>query len=87
VAERAANKPAGSYVAALLKDGPEAAARKVSEEGLEAALAGAGESDERLVSELADLWFHSYVLLAARGLDPAAVERELRERHDSAQSS
>jgi phosphoribosyl-AMP cyclohydrolase / phosphoribosyl-ATP pyrophosphohydrolase len=87
VAERAATRPEGSYVAALLEEGPEAAARKVSEEGLEAALAGAGESDERLVSELADLWFHSYVLLAARGLDPAAVERELRERHESAQSS
>jgi phosphoribosyl-AMP cyclohydrolase / phosphoribosyl-ATP pyrophosphohydrolase len=87
VAQRAETRPEGSYVAELLKGGPEVAARKVSEEGLEAALAGAGESDERLVSELADLWFHSYVLLAARGLDPAAVERELRERHDSAQSS
>jgi phosphoribosyl-ATP pyrophosphohydrolase len=54
---------------------------------LEAALAGAGESDDRVVSELADLWFHSYVLLAARGLDPAAVERELQSRHEQAQSS
>ena len=54
---------------------------KVGEEGVEAALAGAGESDERLVEELADLWFHSYVLLAARGLDPSAVEDELRRRH------
>ena len=52
----------------------------MGEEGVEAALAGAGESDERLVEELADLWFHSYVLLAARGLDPAAVEDELRRR-------
>ena len=41
---------------------------------------GSGESDERLVSEIADLWFHSYVLLAARGLDPAAVEDELARR-------
>jgi phosphoribosyl-AMP cyclohydrolase / phosphoribosyl-ATP pyrophosphohydrolase len=87
VAERATTRPEGSYVSALLEDGPGAAARKVNEEGLEAALAGAGESDERLVSELADLWFHSYVLLASRGLDPAAVERELRDRHDAAQSS
>ena len=46
----------------------------------EAVERGAGESDERLVEELADLWFHSYVLLAARGLDPAAVEDELRRR-------
>jgi phosphoribosyl-ATP pyrophosphohydrolase/phosphoribosyl-AMP cyclohydrolase len=80
VAARAAERPPGSYVAGLLDEGAAACARKVGEEGLEAALAGAGESDERLVSELADLWFHSYVLLAARGLDPAAVERELRRR-------
>jgi phosphoribosyl-ATP pyrophosphohydrolase/phosphoribosyl-AMP cyclohydrolase len=80
VAERAETRPEGSYVAGLVEAGPAAAARKLGEEGLEAALAGAGESDERLVSELADLWFHSYVLLAARGLDPAAVEDELRRR-------
>ncbi|MFL5945155.1 MAG: hypothetical protein ACJ74C_06925 [Gaiellaceae bacterium] len=43
-------------------------------------MAGAAESDERLVEELADLWFASYVLLASRGLDPAAVERELQRR-------
>jgi phosphoribosyl-ATP pyrophosphohydrolase/phosphoribosyl-AMP cyclohydrolase len=87
VAERAATRPDGSYVTALLEQGAGAAARKVGEEGLETALAGAGESDERLVSELADLWFHSYVLLAARGLDPVAVERELELRHETAQSS
>ena len=80
VAERAETRPEGSYVAGLVAAGPAAAARKLGEEGLEAALAGAGESDERLVSELADLWFHSYVLLASRGLDPAAVEDELRRR-------
>ncbi len=86
VAERAATRPEGSYVTALLERGPGLAARKVGEEGLEAALAGAGESDERVVSELADLWFHSYVLLAARGLDPAAVELELERRHHRRQS-
>jgi phosphoribosyl-AMP cyclohydrolase / phosphoribosyl-ATP pyrophosphohydrolase len=80
VAERARTRPEGSYVAGLLDQGPAAAARKVGEEGVEAALAGAAESDERLVEELADLWFHSYVLLAARGLDPAAVEDELARR-------
>jgi len=82
VAERAQTRPEGSYVAGLLDQGPAACARKVGEEGVEAALAGAAEDDERVVAEVADLWFHSYVLLAARGLDPAAVERELRARHD-----
>jgi phosphoribosyl-ATP pyrophosphohydrolase/phosphoribosyl-AMP cyclohydrolase len=80
IAERAKERPDGSYVAKLLDEGPATAARKVGEEGVEAALAGASESDERLVEELADLWFHSYVLLAARGLDPDDVEAELRRR-------
>jgi phosphoribosyl-ATP pyrophosphohydrolase/phosphoribosyl-AMP cyclohydrolase len=80
VAERAATRPEGSYVGGLLERGVPAAAQKVGEEGVEVALAAVGEDDERLVSELADLWFHSYVLLAARGLDPADVERELRRR-------
>lgn len=80
VAERAKERPEGSYVAGLLDEGPAACARKVGEEGVEAALAGATESDQRLVEELADLWFHSYVLLAARGLDPDDIEAELRRR-------
>jgi phosphoribosyl-ATP pyrophosphohydrolase/phosphoribosyl-AMP cyclohydrolase len=80
VAERAATRPPGSYVAALLDEGLPACAQKVGEEGVEVALAGVAADDERLLAEVADLWFHSYVLLAARGLDPAAVERELRRR-------
>jgi phosphoribosyl-ATP pyrophosphohydrolase/phosphoribosyl-AMP cyclohydrolase len=81
VAERAKERPEGSYVAGLLDEGVAACARKVGEEAVEASVAALAESDERLVEELADLWFHSYVLLAARGLDPAAVEDELTRRH------
>jgi phosphoribosyl-ATP pyrophosphohydrolase/phosphoribosyl-AMP cyclohydrolase len=80
VAERAKERPKDSYVTKLLESGTATIARKVGEEGVEAALAGATESDERLVEELADLWFHTYVLLAARGLDPDDVEAELRRR-------
>jgi phosphoribosyl-ATP pyrophosphohydrolase/phosphoribosyl-AMP cyclohydrolase len=79
IAERAQERPEGSYVVALLDD-VKKAAQKVGEEGVEAALAGASEPDEQLVEELADLWFHSYVLLAARGLDPSLVEAALRRR-------
>lgn len=80
VAERARELPEGSYVASLVRRGPAACAQKLGEEGVEAALAAAAESDERLVSELADLWFASYIVLASRGLDPAAVEDELKRR-------
>jgi len=79
IRERAQERPEGSYVVSLLDD-PSRAARKVGEEGLEVALAGVSESAERLVEEVADLWFHLYALLAARGLDPAHVEDELRRR-------
>jgi phosphoribosyl-AMP cyclohydrolase / phosphoribosyl-ATP pyrophosphohydrolase len=82
VAERAATRPDGSYVGGLLERGTASVAQKVGEEGVEVALAAVAESDERLVEELADLWFHSYVLLAARGLDPERVEEELRRRHN-----
>jgi phosphoribosyl-ATP pyrophosphohydrolase/phosphoribosyl-AMP cyclohydrolase len=80
IAERAATRPEGSYVASLLEAGPAAAGRKVAEEGVEVALAAAGESDERVVEEVADVLFHAYVVLASRGLDPAQVEDELARR-------
>jgi phosphoribosyl-ATP pyrophosphohydrolase/phosphoribosyl-AMP cyclohydrolase len=79
IKERERLRPDGSYVVSLLDD-PALAARKVGEEGLEAALAGAGEDDERVVAEIADLWFHALALLAARKLDPTAVEAELARR-------
>jgi phosphoribosyl-ATP pyrophosphohydrolase/phosphoribosyl-AMP cyclohydrolase len=81
VAERAQERQPGSYVAALLEEGIAACARKVGEEGVEAAVAALGESDERVLEEVADLWFHSYVLLTARGLDVSAVEDVLSRRH------
>jgi phosphoribosyl-ATP pyrophosphohydrolase/phosphoribosyl-AMP cyclohydrolase len=80
VSERAEARLEGSYVARLLEGGRAAVAQKLGEEGVEAALAVASEEDERVVAEIADLWFASYVALAARGLDPAAVEDELARR-------
>jgi len=80
ISERAALRPEGSYTAKLLADGPAAVARKVGEEAVELVTAALAESDERVVSEAADLMYHLYVLLAARGLDVAAVEDELARR-------
>lgn len=69
-----------SYVAQQLAAGVAQSARKVGEEAVELAVAALSEDDERVVSEAADLWFHTLLLLRARGLDPAAVEDELRRR-------
>lgn len=83
--ERRKATPAESYTARLLADGVERIAQKVGEEGVEAALAGVlGEGEagrQRLASEAADLLYHLLVLLQARGVELAAVARELRRRH------
>jgi phosphoribosyl-ATP pyrophosphohydrolase/phosphoribosyl-AMP cyclohydrolase len=80
ISERARERPAGSYTVELLEAGVGATARKVGEEAVEVVTAALSESDERVVSEAADLVYHLYVLLAARGLDVAAVEDELARR-------
>ena len=80
IAERAAKRPEGSYTAELLNQGIGAVARKVGEEAVEVAVAALDETDERVLEESADLIFHLYVLLAARGLDPAQVEDVLAKR-------
>jgi phosphoribosyl-ATP pyrophosphohydrolase/phosphoribosyl-AMP cyclohydrolase len=84
VAQRAAERPAGSYTTELLEAGVGACARKVGEEAVEVSVAALDESDERVVEEAADLVFHLYVLLAARGLDIAQVDEVLAARRHGA---
>ena len=80
VAERKAHPQPGSYTNRLLAEGLARCAQKVGEEGVEAALAAVTGDEKALASEVADLLFHVVVLMAARGLDPSAVQRELEER-------
>jgi phosphoribosyl-ATP pyrophosphohydrolase/phosphoribosyl-AMP cyclohydrolase len=82
IASRRASPVAGSYVAGLLAKGEAAICRKIGEEATEVILAAlGGEGDERLVAETADLWFHTLVLLGARGIGVQAVLQELTRRH------
>jgi phosphoribosyl-ATP pyrophosphohydrolase/phosphoribosyl-AMP cyclohydrolase len=81
IAERIAGCPEGSYTAELYARGIKRMAQKVGEEGLEVALAAAGEPDAQLVGEAADLLFHLLVLLRGRQLRLQDVVNELRERH------
>ena len=79
--DREAQRPAGSYSAKLFDDGRAAILRKVGEESVEVLLAGAQEGDEALTNEVADLWFHTSVLLRERGLSLAGVLEVLAQRH------
>jgi phosphoribosyl-AMP cyclohydrolase / phosphoribosyl-ATP pyrophosphohydrolase len=81
IAQRIAGPSEGSYTAGLYARGVRHVAQKVGEEGLEVALAGAGETDDALVAECADLLYHLLVLLRSRSLPLAAVIGELRQRH------
>ena len=73
--------PESSYTAQLLQGPLRRAAQKVGEEGVETALAAVAETDDKLVSEAADLFYHTLVLLAAKDVKLEAVIAELKRRH------
>jgi phosphoribosyl-ATP pyrophosphohydrolase/phosphoribosyl-AMP cyclohydrolase len=81
VQARERERPAGSYTTSLFEGGVRRISQKVGEEGVETALAGVAQDDDALLGEAADLVFHLTVLLRARGLGLADVERVLRQRH------
>lgn len=78
--ERREQRPDGSYVVQLLDGGWPAIAAKIVEEAAEVVEAGAEGEDAAVVHEVADLLFHVWVGLAARGLAPEAVYEELARR-------
>jgi len=80
IGDRKRNPKVGSYTNVLLDD-PVRAAQKVGEEANEVVVAALAQSDERLVAEMADLVYHSLVLLAAHDLSWEDVEAELEKRH------
>jgi phosphoribosyl-ATP pyrophosphohydrolase/phosphoribosyl-AMP cyclohydrolase len=80
---RKVERPSGSYVAGLFERGEAQICRKIGEEATEVVTAAlGGEGDVRVVSEVADLWFHTMVLLASRGIPLRRVFEELARRHE-----
>ena len=72
--------PASSYVAALFAKGDDAILKKIGEEATETVMAGKEGDKLRITAEVADLWFHTLVLLARHGLRPSDVLAELARR-------
>jgi phosphoribosyl-ATP pyrophosphohydrolase len=77
---RRAADPATSYVARLMAKGPDAVLKKIGEEATEVVMACKDGDGERIVAEVADLWFHTMIALAQHGLLPADVIAELERR-------
>jgi phosphoribosyl-ATP pyrophosphohydrolase len=77
---RRAGDPEKSYVARLFSKGGDAILKKVGEEATEVVMAGKDGDAQKIVYEVADLWFHSMLLLAQFNLKPADVLAELERR-------
>jgi phosphoribosyl-ATP pyrophosphohydrolase len=78
--ERKHASPEKSYVAGLYAKGQDAILKKIGEEATETVMAAKDGDADRVVSEVADLWFHCLVLLAHQDLGPDAVLAELDRR-------
>lgn len=81
--DRHTNRPTGSYSASLFDQGRPAILRKVGEEATEVIVAADHEGADALVREVADLWFHSMLLLEERGISSSSVLEELKSRERS----
>ncbi|QDQ26488.1 phosphoribosyl-ATP diphosphatase [Chitinimonas arctica] len=80
LAARQGADPASSYTASLMHKGLDAILKKVGEEAVETVLAAKDGDKLHLVREVADLWFHTLVLLSHQGLGPNDVLAELARR-------
>jgi phosphoribosyl-ATP pyrophosphohydrolase len=86
IEERRLQPREGSYTASLFAGGEDLILKKVGEETMEVILATKGQGNHRVIEEVADLFYHSLVLLSWRGLGLEDVEAELRRRHGDRQS-
>lgn len=74
--------PEGSYTTSLFKDGLNRMAQKVGEEALEAVIEATNGTNERLIYEASDMFYHLIVLLTSKGLRIEDIAKELQVRHD-----
>jgi len=81
IEKRYEERPVGSYTTSLFNDGLNRMAQKVGEEAVETVIEATNGTDDRLVYECSDLFYHLLVLLTSKGLRIEDVVRELRKRH------
>jgi phosphoribosyl-ATP pyrophosphohydrolase/phosphoribosyl-AMP cyclohydrolase len=77
---RQQTEPGSSYVARLLSEGVDRIGKKIGEEATEVVIAAKNADRAEVAHEIADLWFHTFILLAQQGMTPEDVWNELRSR-------
>jgi phosphoribosyl-ATP pyrophosphohydrolase len=80
IEQRKGGDPDKSYVARLFHKGTDAILKKIGEEATETVMAAKDGDAQKLVHEVADLWFHTMLALSAFGVRPADVLAELERR-------
>lgn len=81
IEDRKKNPTEKSYTTSLFADGLPRIAQKVGEEGTEVVVAALSQDEQRLIEEVADLTYHTLVLLSARNIHPNQIAVELEKRH------
>jgi phosphoribosyl-ATP pyrophosphohydrolase/phosphoribosyl-AMP cyclohydrolase len=80
ILDRKTEAPEGSYVASLFAKGRDQILKKILEESAEVLTASKDDDRSKLIYEMADLWFHTLVLLAEHGIRPEDIAQELARR-------
>lgn len=80
IEDRKKNLPKDSYVASLFKKGTDKIAQKVGEESIEVIIAAKNENKQRIISEVADLLFHTLILLSSKNISVSDILKELKQR-------
>jgi len=80
ILERKASENENSYVVSLMKKGTDSILKKIGEEAAEVIIATKNENHQESIHELADLWFHSMILMAHNGISFSEIEIEFGRR-------
>lgn len=80
IEDRKKSKPENSYVASLFQKGRDRIVQKIGEEATEVVIAAKNRRKKEIIAEIADLWFHSLIMLASLGIKPEDIFDELERR-------
>ena len=80
ILDRKRNLREGSYVSSLFKNGRDKILKKIGEEASEVVIGSKNDKKEEIIYEIADLWFHTLVLLAYHDITPEDIYKELQKR-------
>ena len=80
ILDRKRNLREGSYVSSLFKNGKDKILKKIGEEASEVVIGSKNDKKEEIIYEIADLWFHTLVLLGYHDISPEDIYKELQKR-------